>query len=137
MNRNKSISEAIRFAMHNLSDGKTIRMLGPFFKNNHNLVEISVEYCGVFTADDVRYFSLALDCCSKSLKRLTICDNRIDDHGLVDIITALSIHPQLEVLELSYSNIGRIQVEALSNLLLHTTQLKTLNLQGNYLMMKW
>ena len=53
---------------------------------------------------------------------------------LIDIITALSMHPQLELLHLKGMSIGRNECTALSTLLRHTTtQLETLNLNCNYI----
>ena len=67
-----------------------------------------------------------------SLKRIKLTDNEIGDGQLVDIILALSMHPQLEHLELSCMNIGRSECTALATLLRNTTKrLQTLNLLGN------
>ena len=51
---------------------------------------------------------------------------------MVDIILALSTHPQLEYLELSCMDIGRNECATLATLLSNTTkQLQTLDLDGN------
>ena len=56
---------------------------------------------------------------------------------LVNIIGALSAHSQLEKLVLMAMNIGRNGCVALSTLLRETLMdLKTLNLNGNYIVMK-
>ena len=75
-------------------------MLGPFFKNNHNLTNINIARCD-FGDEGARLFSLALgSSTNKSLKKVTLEDNDISEEGMVDIITALSMYPHLETLDL-------------------------------------
>ena len=122
---NKSIEE-IHFDENDSLDGDIIRMLDPFFKNNHNLTKIALVRCGL-GAEDIRQLSLAIGSCNK-LKHIEITNNEMVDGQLVEIITALSMHPQLEGLDLSENGtFGRNVCTALSTLLRHTTtQLKTL-----------
>jgi len=122
---NKSIEE-IHFNENGSLDGDVIRMLDPFFKNNHNLTEIYLVRCGL-GAEDTRQLSLAIGSCNK-LKHIEITNNEMEDEQLVDIITAVSMHPQLEELDLSENGtFGRNVCTALTILLRHTTtQLKTL-----------
>ena len=134
MSCNKSIKE-IHFNEESLLDGNMIRMLGPFLQNNHNLSRITLDECE-FGIEDGRQLSLAIGSCSKSLKHIEITNNEMVDGQLVEIITALSIHPQLTKLCLVNNGptIGRNECTALSTLLRHTTtQLETLNLNCNYI----
>ena len=126
---NKSIKE-IQFYGINLLDGKVFRMLNPFLKNNHSLTQISVQD-SEFGEESARQLSLALGDCSQ-LKNINISENIIGIGQLVNIITALSMHPQLERLDLTWMDIDRNECTALSTLLrCTTTQLQKLNLHGN------
>ena len=110
-----------------LSDGQALKRLNQFFKSNDNLIELTVSDCE-FDAAGFHLLALAIGNCNKSLKRVSI--SIIEGGSLVDIITALSIHPQLEALELCDVNIGRNECTALSTLLrCTTTQLNRLSLQ--------
>lgn len=119
LGNNKSIQK-VNFCFNNLSDGRLFSMLDTFFKNNNRLKEVEVEECN-FGSGGVRQFSLALGGCQKSLKYIDISGSEMGDGQVVDIITALSMHPQLEYLDLSAMNIGRNECTALSTLLRHTT----------------
>jgi len=102
-------------------EGSVLSMLDKFLKNNNKLVEIDVEG-GELGVEGARQFSLALGGCSKSLKVFSIYDeSNIEDGQLVDIITALSMHPQLTELRLSDVHMGRNECMALSTLLRWTT----------------
>ena len=130
MSRNKSIKE-ICFNGNITLDGNVFRMLAPFFKHNHNLTKIELDDCE-FGVNGARQLSLAIGSCSKSLKCIDIRNNEMEDGQLVDIITALSMHPQLELLYFYDMSIGRNECTALSTLLRCTTnQLRVLNLKGN------
>ena len=80
-------------------------MLGLFFKRNSSLTRIEIENCR-FGNEDVRHLSLAIGSCNKSLTniRLQNLQNNMEVVQLVDIITAMSMHPQLEELNLSEMN---------------------------------
>jgi hypothetical protein len=135
LGRNKSIQK-ICFCNHRL-EGSVFELLDQFFRNNNNLTEFEVSEC-LLGGEYVHWLSLALrGCNNKSLKRINLTDNEIRDGQLVDIILALSTHPQLEYLELSCMDIGRNECAALATLLSNTTkQLQTLDLDGNNIMMK-
>ena len=119
---------------------KVFHMLSPFLKNNTNLTRIQVRDC-YLEADYIRQLSLAIEGCNKSLKSfecsfsyeyLEIPEHEIGDGDINDIITALSMHPQLEHIEFSGMSIGRNSSMALSTLLHYTaTNLRTLCLDGN------
>jgi len=126
-----------------LSNNKSIRKicivyshiferLDPFLKNNHNLADIDIQLCG-FDDEGAHQLSQVLGGCnSKSLKRICLSDNEIEEGQLLDIIQALNTHPQLEVLDLSRMGIERNSCLALSTLLANTTKkLQTLNLEMN------
>ena len=130
MSCNTSIQN-VHFYGINVSVGKVFSMLGTLLKNNHNLTEISVEN-GELGVGDTRQLSLAIGSCSKSLKTFELGGTRIRDGQLVDIITSMSIHPQLMELVFMGMNIGRNECTALSTLLrCTTTQLQKLNFHGN------
>ena len=115
-----------------LSDGIIFQMLDAFFRNNHSLTK--VESRGLHLGADeegARQLSLAIGNCNKSLKCFSFKGPLIGDGQAVDIIAAISMHPQLEELRFSGNVIGINECPALSTLLQCTTQLKTLNLHGN------
>ena len=66
------------------------------------------------------------------MKNFRLYESDLQDGQLIDIITALSMHPQLTELHLSNMEMGRNECTALSTLLRWTTtKLITLNLHGN------
>ena len=76
--------------------------------------------------------SSALRGCSNSLKVTKLECNPMGGERLVEIIDALSVHPQLEKLQLPSMNIGRNECAAIASLLSHTaTELHTLDLRNN------
>ena len=76
--------------------------------------------------------SLALGSFNTSLKHFNFSHNRIGNGQLVDVILALSMHSQLEKIEIIRMNIGSNECTALSTLLRNTTkQLQTLWLGNN------
>ena len=103
-----------------------------FFKNNISLTEIRVVQCQLGT-EGARQLSLALgNYCNTSLKFIYLSNNQIADGELAGIILALSMHPQLEKLDLGSVNVGRNECTALATLLHNTTKhLQTPNLRGN------
>lgn len=130
VNRNKSIE---RISLHgiDISLCNVLQMLKPFFGNNLNLTEIELMGCDL-GAEGCRSLSLAVGACKKSLKSFELTDCEIGDEPCIDIILALSMHPQLEMLDLDGNNIGRNACAAVGTLLQWTTtQLSTLNLNGN------
>jgi Ran GTPase-activating protein (RanGAP) involved in mRNA processing and transport len=130
MSCNTSIQN-VHFYGINVSVGKVFSMLGTLLKNNHNLTEISVEN-GELGVGDTRQLSLAIGSCSKSLTTFELGNTEIRDGQLVDIVAALSMHPQLTTLNFTGMSIGRNECTALSTLLrCTTTQLETLNLCNN------
>ena len=130
LNMNNTLQK-IMFRGVDLLNGQVLRMLDPFFKNNHKLTEIEVCDCELGT-EDARQLSLTLGGCTKSLKHILLADCQMGDGQLVDIILALSMHPQLEQLYLLRMNIGRNECIALATLLHNTTkQLQSLSLREN------
>jgi len=118
LNRNKTIQN-ISFELVNLSDALMFPMLDNFFKNNHNLTAFKVSGL-LLSAEGARQLSLTMGSCSRSLKRIILedlNDDDIEDVPLVDTITALSIHPQLEELDFGGTRIGRNGFIALANTL--------------------
>ena len=129
MGRNKSI-RSIQFS--NQVEGRVFRMLDSFFSNNTNLTKFVVEECEL-DFDGARQLSLSIGRCNNSLKTITIMSYTGVYGQLANIITSLSMHPQLEHLVLSCMDIDGIsECTALATLLQNTTkQLQTLNLQIN------
>ena len=129
MNNNQSIMKIGFYHANEIYFG-IFRMLDPFFKSNHNLIEILMSDCSLMDKD-VRLLSLALGS-FKSLKKIRLEDNEMGDGQLVDIIFTLSAQPQLEKLDLLGMNVGRNECTALASLLWNTTKhLHTLNLGRN------
>ena len=130
LSRNKSIRK-IGFYGIDLSRGNLFQMVESFLKNNHNLIEFRVGDCELGT-EDARQLSLALGSCNKSLKHFRLAESEIEDAQLADIILALSVHPQLEKLDLPGMSIRRNECAALATLLRNTTKhLQHLNLRNN------
>ena len=119
MSCNTSIKN-VHFNDIGLLEGGVLSMLRPFFTNNYCLVEIKMGYCSMDEAD-VRQLSLAIEACSKSLKTFDYSNNYSGAGNIVHIITVLSVHPQLEKLDLSGNIIGRNECTALATLLRYTT----------------
>ena len=130
MNSNRSIQKICFNSMVQLG-GEIFQSLRPFFENNNNLSELAVRRCE-FGAGCARQFSSALRACNKSLKLVRFYGNQMGGERLVDIIEAMSAHPQLEQLQLPSMNIGRNESAAIASLLSHTAaELHTLDLGHN------
>ena len=131
VNNNKSIRE-IGFYSMNLLEGEILTMLGPFFKNNHNLTNINIARCD-FGDEGSRLFALAIGSCkNKSLQSVELGGNSIADEGMVDIITSLSIHPRLKHLVLRGNLLRKNGCVALATLLqCSSTELQYLNISNN------
>ena len=121
LGNNKSI-HLLKLECFDLHDWESVLpMLDQFMKNDNKLTEINVNGCQVGT-EGIRQLSLAISDCNQSLKQFCFWGNTIEDGQLVDIITSLSMHPQLETLRLRENeNIGRNECTALSTLLRCTT----------------
>jgi len=133
--------QKVKFWRCDLLDGSLFSMLDKFFKNNNRLEDILINRC-TFGAGAVRQLSLAIGGSNQSLKEFQFEANNIigsngqlvADGQLVDIITALSMHPQLEHLHFNVMNmnIGRNECSALATLLrCTTTRLQSLTLYEN------
>ena len=118
VNQNKSIREIV-FAFIDLLGGNIFTMLTPFFINNHNLIKIEVHHCDL-GGEGAHLFALAIgnDCTNKSLKAVVLRRNNIiSDEGMVDVITSLSMHPQLQTLTLVGNGLRKNVCVALATLL--------------------
>ena len=132
VNQNKSIRE-IKFLGADLLAGEMFTMLGPFFNNNHNLTSISVRNC-VWGDEGGRLFALALgSCCTnKSLRKVDLESSNVAEEGMVDIVTALSMHPHLKHLDLNRNHLRKNGCVALATLLrCSATELEHLYLSRN------
>jgi len=137
VSNNRSIN-TLDFRSMDLLDGKMFTMLGPFFENNYNpLVNLKVSNChwGDLTDDGWRLLALAIGSSkSKSLKNMELNDNDISDEALVDIITSLSMHPQLQEIDLAGNRLNQNGCKALATLFQNSvTQLQHLDLGDNEL----
>ena len=114
---NKSIQKITFFGV-DLLGGEMFTMMCPFFKNNHNLTKININRCD-FGDEGTRLFALAIGSCTikKSLQQVELENNNIADEGMVDILTALSMHPNLEYLDLDGNCLRKNGCLALSTLL--------------------
>ena len=130
VNCNRSI-EKIEFGAFDLLNGSVFTSMDQFFKNNSQLISIRILCCYNFGVEGCRSFALALGS-FESLNTLNLQHNDIADEGLVDIITALSMHPYLDKLDLSWNRLSKNGCIALATLLQHTaTKLHTLDLSRN------
>ena len=112
----------IDFYSMDLLGGEVFTMLGPFFKNNHNLTNIYINSCD-FGDEGARLFALALgSITNKSLKEVTLSNNNIVEEGMVDVITALSTHPNMELLELIANHLRKNGCVALATLLRYSAK---------------
>jgi len=133
LNCNKSIYKLNIDEMDLLGQlgGKIFTMLSPFFKNNDNLKVLQIENCD-FGVEESRALALALGSCKdSSLTKLFLVNN---DIGSVDIVTALSMHPNLQHIDFEGNCVGRNGCIAMATLLEHSvTQLEVLDLGSNEL----
>jgi len=129
MSRNKSIGE-LNFEGVDLLGGRVFTTLDLFFKVNRNLTSINIDECN-FGEEGCRLFALALGSSTESSMK-SLClknNNNISAEGMVDIITSLSMHTQLERLDISEIHLNTNGCIALSTLLQNsTTLLETLRL---------
>ena len=128
---NKSIRK-VDFGDMNLLGGKVFTMLDPFFKNNSNFTSLVIHDC-VLREGECRSLALAIgSITNKSLERVELQDNNIADHHMVDIIVALSMHPNLKYLDLDGNHLSKKGCVALSTLLqCSATELKELSISDN------
>ena len=127
LSRNNSISQ-VRLSRVHFINSNVFSMLGPFFKNNNSLSSLRVSKC-MMGADCLRQLALAIAECNTSLNEVVFSMNEIQSGNIVDIITALSMHPQLKRIDLDGMNIGGVSSTALSTLLrCSTTNLQSLDL---------
>ena len=132
LNNNKSITSLDFGRGMDLFDGEIFTMLGPFFENNKNLTNLAVKESNL-EDDGWRLLALALGRCkNKSLQRVTLSENDISDGALVDIITALSIQPRLQDIEMADNTLSVNGCKALATLLRNSvTELQHLDLGDN------
>ena len=132
VNNNKSINK-LNFCGMDLLGGKIFTIMGQFVKNS-NLEELSIENCSLGVGGP-RLLALALgSCTNNSLTDLTLMRINLPDEGLVDIITSLSMHPNMQNLDLEGNQLHTNGCKALATLLkCSLTKLETLDLRSNEL----
>ena len=128
---NKSMQELDIHDM-DMVECRLFTILYPFFKNNQCLKSIAFHRCA-FGVEGCRLFASTLgNSTNKSLEIVELDSNGTAEEGLVDIITALSIYPQLKTLSLIGNHLSTIGCIALATLLQHSsTKLKHLRLSNN------
>ena len=131
VNNNRSIHKLDFYDM-DLLGGRVFTIMGPFFENNSNLSRIIINDCNLEN-DGWRLLALAIGSNkNKSLESVSFEDSNISDEALVDIITALSVHPNLEQLNLGGNRLATNGCITLATLLkCSCTELNTLNLTNN------
>ena len=130
VNHNKSITK-IGFYELDLLGGQSFRVLESFFKNNHNLTDITINNCR-FGIGCSHSLASIIGTCSRSLELLRMRSNNINEEEFVTIITSLSMHPQLKKMELGGNVIRKKGCMALATLLQHSSnELQTLDVRGN------
>ena len=131
INNNKSIYTLEYNRMHLSSEMFTL--MGTFFKNNKNISNLHINNC-IVGVEGSRALALALGSCkNNSLIDLNLMNN-IADEGMVDIITSLSMHSQLQEIDFEGNSLRKNGCIAMATLLEHSiTQLQTLDLGSNEL----
>lgn len=121
---------------NDLYGGEIFQMLAPFFKDNHNLTKLAIFECG-FQTGFTHQLALTLGGCTKSLKVFDFSANLDEDDesiaGFNALLAALSMHPQLEKLQLSNcsTHIGSDGIEKLTPVLSKLQFLISLELKMN------
>ena len=116
VNNNRSI-HTLNFEHIDLFGGRVFSIMGPFFENSPVLTELHIHGCH-FGNDGCRLLALAIGSSkAKSLQKVTLMDCNVSDEGMVDIITALSIHPHLQNLWWSGNRLSTKGCMALATLL--------------------
>ena len=130
VNKNKSIT-GLDVCM-DLLGGRVFSMMCPFFENNKVLTSLTIRECRL-DDDGWRLLALALGRCkNKSLTHVSLSENDISDGALVDIITALSMHPRLQQIDLTNNFLNEKGCRTLATLLrCSCTELEHLDLDDN------
>jgi len=131
VNNNKSIHKLSFYGM-DLLGGKIFTILGPFFENCPTLADLKINICHLGD-DGWRLLSMAIGSSkNKSLENVSLPGNNISNEALVDIVTSLSMHPNLKGLELNGNQISTNGCMTLATLLRNSvTNLETLDLESN------
>ena len=133
VNNNRSITHLVfRELQFDLLDGKAFTMLSSFFKNNNNLTKLEISNC-TLGVKGPRLLALAIGSNKhKSFQNITLSGTIITSKELVDIITALSVHPHLQHLNLDGNCLDHNSCKALATLLQNSaTELQVLDLSNN------
>ena len=128
---NRSINK-LDFYRMDLLGGRIFSMMGPFFEKFPSLSNLAIYECNLGD-DGWRLLALAIGSSkAKSLQKVTLTDCNISDQGLVDIITALSMHPKLQHIELIGNRMSTKGCTTLATLLrCSCTELESLDLDNN------
>lgn len=126
---NRSLSG---FSFQGFDTDVGLQNLCSFFRENDNLKMINLSSCEI-GRECARDLALALRQREvNSLTSLVFSNNNLGDEGFADIVQAIWTQPELDYLECSYNNIGRISCEALGALLRErNSKLTSLYLSNN------
>jgi len=131
VNNNRSIT-LLDFCSIDLLGGRVFTVMGPFFENCLSLSNLTINDCHL-GEDGWRLLALAIGSIgSKILQKLSLGACNISDEGMVDIITSLSMHPNLQTLWLSGNRLSTKGCTAMATLLrCSATELRDLDLGEN------
>ncbi|KAL7459132.1 hypothetical protein ACHAWC_010847 [Mediolabrus comicus] len=84
------------------------RQMGDFFKNHNNLRELSFGDMDTMGVESARSIAFMLNQCERSnLRKICFEQSGASEEVLTEIVTAISTHSQLQVLNLGENNLGR------------------------------
>ena len=131
VNNNRSIT-SLDFCSIDLLGGRVFTVMGPFFENCLSLSNLLISDCHL-GEDGWRLLVLAIGSIgSKILQKLSLGACNISDEGMVDIITSLSMHPNLQTLWLSGNRLSTKGCTAMATLFrCSATELQHLDLGDN------
>lgn len=127
-NKNQSIERVIFNGMDLTTDGggDILRMMKLFFKSNHALTDFTMFDCRV------GHQGAAMLSLAKSLKRIVLSNNEMDDETLAEVSRAVGTLPRLERLKMIGNNVGRGNcTEIVASGLLGMNELHCLDLSRN------
>ena len=112
--------------------GRGFRKMSDFFRNNNNLRELCFGGMDDIRIESARSIAFMLSQYKQSrLLELSFEENNLSDEAVAEIVTAISTHSQLQVLNLGDNNLSRQGSVALGNALkaCNNPQLKELYLE--------
>ncbi len=102
------------------------------FKLRTNLVELHLSHSAINTIDHIKLIVEILKN-NPDLTTLNLAMCKLNGHFINDVLRAATIHPSLQVLDLSSNRFNTLDSALLLNLFQHNTTLTSINLTGNSL----